>query len=93
MKIIFAIILPVITVIGCNGGTKPVLSDGVEKCEGACIVLEHFNCPEAKQDCIPKCRKIASIPYLWNDDTSGPLCLIKAETIQNVRDCNVKCKQ
>ena len=76
--------------------TPPLLPYGVEKCEGSCLVLKHFDCPEkdeSKELCTEKCKHLASLGYVWPDDTSGPACIVKAKTIDDVRTCNVDCAQ
>ena len=88
----FLLLLPII-VLGCNS-QPPVLPEGIEDCEGSCIVLEHFDCPEKgenREECATKCRSIRSVGYVWTDDSSGPSCIIKAQTLSDVRACNVKC--
>ncbi|MFA5053233.1 MAG: hypothetical protein WC565_04205 [Parcubacteria group bacterium] len=92
----FFILLPVITALGSCRPNPPVVPEGVEKCEGFCIVLEHFECPEkgeSREVCTAKCERVAGLGYLWTDDSSGPSCGVKATTIDELRACNVRCER
>lgn len=82
-------------IIACSPdpGPPPDIPDSATVCEGSCMILEHFECPEGLDpQCQPKCEKIHSLGYLWPDDTSGPACVVGATTLAQVRACNVKCE-
>lgn len=96
MKTWIAIGILVIGSASCSPTPPPVLPYGVEECEGSCLVLAHFDCPEkdtSKEVCTSKCKHIASLGYVWPDATSGPACIVKAVSLSEVRTCNVECKQ
>lgn len=84
------------TCFSCSSASPPTIPEGVGACEGAYLVLEHFDCPEkdeSKEAFVVKCKRVASIPYIWTDASSGPSCIVKATTLIEVRSCNVRCEK
>lgn len=88
------LILPVLA-CGPEYGPPPDIPDSATVCEGSCIILEHFDCPEGGptlEQCQAKCEHVHKLGYLWPDDKSGPECVVKnGETLSGVRSCNVEC--
>lgn len=63
-------------------------------CVESCSRLKELACPEGDEsDCVSSCEKIASLGYVWTSEASGPKCVVKAGTVEQVRKCNVKCKK
>ena len=95
--LLIAVFLCTSLIIGCDPG-PPNLPDAVEKCEGACLVFEHFEC-EAESEggnhelCVSKCERVASLGYVWTDDKSGPECIVRVKTLDELRSCNVRCER
>jgi len=82
--------------VSCSGKGPPNLPEGVEDCQGSCMVLLHFECPEADSSvevCTEKCGRVAALPYVWTDARSGPSCIVTSQSIDEVRRCNVKCER
>jgi len=91
------LLLPVITFgIGCGDGPPPHIPATMDACDGSCVIFEHYDCPEfhgSMDECVSRCKRIAKVGYLWVDDSSGPQCVVKAQSLGDVRACNVRCKQ
>ncbi len=80
-----------LVLIGC-AKPAPDVPPSVGACEGSDIVLDFYSCPEgARPDYVAECKRIAGLGYLWTDDQSGPLCVVKAKSLDEVRACNVEC--
>lgn len=63
-------------------------------CADACTVLQVHECSEALPDpatCTRRCEAIARLGYVWKTDTTGPVCIREADTLDAVRACNVRC--
>lgn len=93
------LISPVLTLIllACDPG-PPEVPANVSACEGACIVFDHFGCEVESENgnlklCQDKCERIAMVGYVWAEDSSGPGCVVKVKTREQLRACNVRCRE
>lgn len=74
---------------------RPSIVDSDTGCPEACgHMKEQFSeCPEGHDpQCVPGCERTARLGYVWMDDSSGPLCIVQATTMQQLHDCNVQCQ-
>lgn len=89
-------VLVAVCLCSCTPDPYPHVPATATACEGACIVLATFDCPEARKaepgKCEANCEQIARLGYAWNTDASGPVCIRSATTLDAVRACNVKCE-
>jgi len=92
----------VLVVVGCPPPRPvPVIPDDVPgKCAAMCERLREpdADCPEGKPSeygttCESSCEQIYGLGYVWvvGDETSGPVCVIKAPDVEAIRACHVKC--
>ena len=82
-------------VVGCSSPLPPIepQTDVVKACEPSRVVLLHFGCSEGESPTyVADCEHIAKLGYLWTNDSSGPLCILGAETKAEVQACNVVCE-
>ena len=97
-----AALFVVLSIVGCPApAVTPVVPDDVPgKCSAMCSKLRDpdINCPEGQPSelgttCESSCEQIYALGYLWpeNDESSGPVCILKAPDLSAVRACNVRC--
>jgi hypothetical protein len=86
-----------VTLAGC--GQKRVMPPGVESesgCPEACAHMQDnfSHCPEGQDpQCVSGCEATYRLGYVWTDDSSGPLCIVRATTEFELSNCNVACKR
>lgn len=88
-----AYMLPFLLLVGC--GPK-ILPDAIQApvCEAAAERMAKLGCIEQgdKEFFVWACDKVLGSGYVWDSDKSGPECIVKAETMDDLINCNVKCQ-
>lgn len=83
--------------LGCPPPVPPYVPETVEACEAAGVVLDFYSCEEGPgrfgADYLPNCKHMASLGYVWTTPDSGPVCIRKAQSLEQLRACHVECKQ
>ena len=80
-------------VCGCVESVPPKAVGTITGCQEACDQLAELKCPEGDNvdKCLAACEDVAQAGYIWTTESTGPLCIVKAETVLDVRACNVRC--
>ena len=74
---------------------SPTTVNSETACPEACAHMKQKfpECPEGNDpQCIPGCQQNFRLGYVWTDDSSGPLCIVRATSKQQLHDCNVACQ-
>lgn len=53
-----------------------------------------LGCPEGRHaGYMESCEQLMSLGYIWPTEESGPRCIVKATSVDEVRACNVRCEK
>ena len=78
----------------CSCDPGPVLLPNAPLCMNACHILKGYDCPEGADPlCADRCERVMAAGYMWQGDATGPKCVIGAESVADIRACNVECER